>query len=162
MSSTILSSLGENVHHRNALATITDNWVVVREGASRRQILLSMESISRLKTSKSFKTLKLHYIASAAGCFLVSAATACSRESDGAAVPFALAGSIFLAGAQVSLQASLVFMTGNDVVRTDFGTLPEAANLVAAIRAARYIKRWGERPAYEFLLWLRSYLTLLV
>jgi hypothetical protein len=162
MCSTILSSLGESILHRNSLATITDNWVVIREAGSARQILISIDSITNVKTSTNVKSMKLPYLACAVGCLLIAVATACSRESDAATLPFAVIGMVLLVGAQVSRQASLVFEAQQEVVRTRFGTLPEAATVATAIRAARHSRSRRQHPAREFLLWLRFYIALLV
>jgi hypothetical protein len=159
MSSTILSSLGEAILHRNSLATITENWIVVREVESHRQILVSINSISQVKT---VKTLNIVHAGCAFGCLLVSAATLFSKEPGGATLPFALIGIGLLFLAQVKRQASLKFVSDNDSVQTAYGTLPEAATLVTAISSTRNGKRWGERPGYELFVWWRAYILLLV
>ncbi len=159
MPSTILSSLGEPVLHRNSLATVTENWIVVHHVQSHKQIVVSIDSISSLRT---FKTIKLHQLASAVGCFVISAATACSKEPSSATLPFALIGLALLITAGVSRRASVAFIADHDVVQTAYGTFPEAATLVTAIRSARNSNRRGNRAAYEFLVWCYSYITMLV
>jgi len=159
MSSTILSSLGEPVLHRNSLATITDNWIIVREVQSHKQVLLSIDSISSVKK---FKTIKIHNLTCALGALLVSVATACSKESYGATLPFALVGVALLISAQASRKASLAFIADREVIQTAYGTLPEAATLMTAIRSARNGSRWRNRAAYELLVWWQSYITMLV
>ena len=159
MSSTILSSLGEAVLHRNSLATITDNWIVVREAETCSQILIPIHSITQIKT---FTTVKLHYLASSVGCLLIAGADACSKEPDGATLPFLLAGTALLIATHVTRQASVGLLANPDAVRTAYGSLTEAATLLRAIRSTQAGKRWVNRPAYEFFSWLREYITLLV
>ena len=159
MASTVLSSLGEAVLHRNSLATLTVNWIVVREAESPQQILVTIDSISAIKATK---TSNMHCFAWALVSFLMAAATAISKQSDGATIPFALVGLALLIGAQANRQASLALIADRDVIRTVYGTLPEAATLLTAIRSTRADRRWGERPAYELFMWWLAYVTLLV
>jgi hypothetical protein len=162
MSSTILSALGEAILHRNSLATITDNWIVVREVESHKQILVSIDSISQIKTFKA-KAVKSYYLACALGCLLVAAATFFSKQpAGGAPLPFAVVGVTMLIICGVSRQASLGFVSASEIVQTAFGSLPEAATLVTAIHSTQQGNRSGEHPAYELFLWWRAYLTLLV
>jgi hypothetical protein len=159
MSSTILSSLGERILHRNSLATITDNWIVVRGARSRTQFVVLIDSVAAVKT---FKTTQLHCLACALGCLLMAIATVCSKEADGATMPFALIGMALLTGAQVTRQASIAFVLETDVIHTEYGTLREAAALVAAIRSAPDRRRRGDQTAFDFVSWVRAYMAMLV
>jgi hypothetical protein len=159
MASTILSSLGETVLHRNSLATVTDSWIVVREVESHKQMVVSIGSISAVKT---FKTFNIYYFACGVGAILIALAAAGSKEPSGATLPFLVIGTALLLCAQFTRRASLALIADEDTVQTAFGTLSEAATLVTAIRSANQGNGRRERRAYNFLLWLRSYLTLLV
>jgi hypothetical protein len=159
MTSTVLSSLGEAVLHRNSLATLTVNWIVIREAKSHQQILVSIDSISAIK---SFKTSRMHCFAWALGSLFMAVATTVSKQSDGATIPFALVGLALLIGARANRQASLALIADSDVIRTVYGTLAEAATLVTAIHSTRGGSHWGERPAYELFIWWRAYVALLV
>jgi len=131
----------------------------VREVQTHKQILVSIDSISAIKK---FKTIKIHNLTCALGAFLVAGAAAYSKESYGATVPFALVGLALLVSAQASRQASLAFFADREVIQTAYGTLPEAATLMTAIRSARNGNRWRNRAAYELLVWWHSYITMLV
>jgi hypothetical protein len=159
MASTILSALSERVLHHNGLATVTDNWIVVRDAQSRSQSVLSIDSLSAVKTSKTFHLI---YLAWAAGCLLIAVATECSKEASRATLPFALVGLALLTAAQVTRRAAISFVLKADVVQTPFGTLREAATLVAAVRFVQEGKLYGREPAYSQVLWVRAYLALLV
>ena len=160
MPSTILSSLGEAVLHSNSLATITHNWVVVRSAQSRAQVVVAIDSIAAVKT---LKTTHFYYLACALGCLVIALATRCSKEADGATVPFALGGTLLLIGAQVTRQAALAFLVDADIIHTAYGTLSEAAMLVAILQSARgERRRRGEQAAYDYYSWLRAYISLLV
>jgi len=158
MASTILSALSETVLHHNALGTVTDNWIVVRDAKSHSQSVVSIDSLLNIQTSK---TLHLIYLACAAGCLLIAVATEYSREAF-VAIPFAMVGLTLLTSAQVTRRASISFVLQSDVVKTSFGTLREAATLVAAVRFVQEGKLSGRRPAYSQFLWVRAYLALLV
>jgi hypothetical protein len=159
MSSTILSSLGEAILHRNSLATITDNWIVVRAAKSRSQILVSIDRIAAIKT---FKTTQVHYLACGLGCLVLALASICSKEADKATLPFALAGVALLIGAQITRQASIALLVDADTIQTAYGTWREAATLLAAIRAARRNRQRGDQTAYDFFSWVRAYIVMLV
>jgi hypothetical protein len=159
MASTILSALSERVLHHSSLATVTDNWIVVRDYSACSRSLLSIDSLFAVKTSK---TLHVVYLAWAAGCFLLAVAAGCSKEASDAAIPFALVGLTLLAAAQVKRRASISFVLESEVVHTSFGSLREAATLVAAVRFVQEGRLYGRDPAYSQLVWVRAYLALLV
>ena len=159
MASIILSALSERVLHHNSLATVTDNWIVVRHVRAHSQSVVSIDSLSGLKTSK---TIHLIYLAWAAGCLLMAVAAECSKETSRATIPFALVGLALLTVAQFTRRASISFVLESDVVQTSFGTLREAATLVAAVRFVQEGKLHGREPAYSQVLWVRAYLALLV
>jgi len=160
MTSPILSALSEEtVLHSNSLATVTDNWIVVRPPGARTQALVAIASLSAVKTSK---TVHLMYLAFSAGCMLMAIATECSKEAAGATVPFALVGLALLGCAQFTRQASVAFVVDSDTVHTPFGSLREAATLVAAVRFVQEGIRRGRQPSYPQFLVVRAYLALLV
>jgi len=152
MSSIILSALSERVLHHNSLATVTDNWIVVRDAASRSQSLVLIDDLSSVRTSK---TIHLIYLASAAGCLLMAVAAEHLKEACGATILFALVGLALLATAQFTRRAAVLFVLESEVVETSFGTLREAATLVAAVRFVREGRTGGQQPAYSQFLWVR-------
>jgi hypothetical protein len=159
MPSTILSSLGEPVLHSNSLATVTCNWIVVREASSGKQSIVSIDSIAAVKT---FKTTKILYVACGLGCLVMSIATMCSKQADGATFPFSAIGLTLLGGAQLTRQASVAIQVDSDIVQTAYGNLREAATLMAAIRSAQQGWRHADQPGYTLYAWIRAYIALLV
>ena len=89
-------------------------------------------------------------------------AAECSKETSRATIPFALVGLALLAAAQITRRAAISFVLESDVVQTSFGTLREAATLVAAVRFVQEGKLHGREPEYSQVLWVRAYLALLV
>jgi len=85
-----------------------------------------------------------------------------SKEACGATIPFALIGLTLLATAQFTRRAAVLFVLESEVVETSFGTLREAATLVAAVRFVREGRIGDQQPAYSQFLWVRVYLALLV
>jgi hypothetical protein len=92
----------------------------------------------------------------------MAAAAEFSKEACGATIPFVLIGLTLLATAQFTRRASVLFVLGSEVVETSFGTLREAATLVAAVQFVREGRIRGQQPAYSQFLWMRVYLALLV
>jgi DMSO reductase anchor subunit len=153
MSSTILSSLGEPVLHSNSLATVTDSWVVVRWRHVGTQSIILIDSIA---TVKSLKTRQFHFLTCAMGSLVLAAATLRSKEADGTTLPFALLGLALVVSARVTQRAAIAFVVENETIQTNFGTLREAAKLLAAVRSAQVGKRG------DFLAWIREYVGLLL
>jgi len=159
LSTTLFALSGERVLHSSSLATVINNWIVMRHGGT-AQSLISIASLSRFRTIK--RTTSFVYPAFAAGCFLIAVATAFSQQSDGATLPFSLVSLVLLVGARVTRQASIAIIVGSEVVQTGFGGLHEAASLVTAIRSARGGLSHGEQPKFHNHSWMRNYIALLV
>jgi hypothetical protein len=159
MVSTILSSLGEPILHCNSLATITSNWVVVRQGSSGRQSVVALQSISELKPIKS---IPRYTFVSAFGCFLLALAAHYSNESEGSTLPFALLGFALFASAVARRQVALAFVVSGEAIQTLYGSPSEAAALLATFQTARSEILGHEQNPYSFYSWLRAYLSFLV
>lgn len=159
MASTILSSLGEPILYRNSLATITSNWVVVRQGASGRQAVVAIQSIAELRPIKSIP--RYSFVASLASLLMALAAYS-SKEPNGAALPFALFGLALLSNAVARRRVALGLVVGQEIIETIYGTTSEAAAFVATVHAARNDPGRSAQSPYSFLSWLRAYLSLLV
>jgi hypothetical protein len=158
MALAILSALvDEQVLHSNSLATVTKRWIVLGcYGAT--QSLISIAKVARLRTVR--RTTNFAYPAFASGSLLITLATEFSKHLDGATLPFALVSLALLAGAQASRQASIAFVLDSEVVQTGFGTLREAASLVAAIRSAQAgISRREQPTECGHYSWLRAYIA---
>jgi hypothetical protein len=165
MPSTILSSIGEPILHNNDLAIVTENWIVVRDLGSQSQALISIANLSRMKTHKAAYvqgTANFIYLASSAGAFLLAVATFFSKEGDGATLPFAFIGLGLLVAAQVTRQASIAFVVDSETVHTRFGSLSDAALLIAAVNAARGSKHPDADLASSRYWRVRAYVSLLV
>jgi hypothetical protein len=164
MPSTILSAIGEPVLHSNDLATVTENWIIVRDSRSQSQALLSIANVSRLKTHKTTnlgKSPNSMYLACSAGSFLVAMATLFSKQGDGATLPFAFVGLGLLLAVHVTRLASVVFVIDSEAVQTRFGSLSEAARLLVAVRYARGSRQIDAEIRSRRYLWFRAYLSLL-
>ena len=159
MASTILSSLGEPVLHRNSLATITANWIVIRQGSSGRQSVVAIQSIAELKP---IKFIPRYTFVCALGCFILALAAHYSNEADGATLPFALLGCALFASAVARRQVALAFVVGVDAIQTVYGSPSEAAALVATVQTAHKGILGSEQSPYDFYSWLRAYLSFLV
>jgi hypothetical protein len=132
---------------------------VVRNEDSHAQSLISIASLSDVRASKTFQ---LMYLAWAAGCLLMAVAAQSSKEASCATLPFVFVGVALLTAAQVTRRAAILFVVNpDDVVQTSFGTLRQAATLLAAVRFVQEGKQGGGEPYSQFL-WVRAYLAMLV
>jgi hypothetical protein len=119
--------------HSSSLATIADNWIVIRDSGSRFHIipLSNLSGLRRIKTT----CPALMVIASA--FLLIAAAANYSKQGEGAAFPIALLGAIFVIGYFLSRRASVAFITDSYRAETCSGSLSEAAAVIGQVQAAQ-------------------------
>ena len=131
----ILDSLfGEQILHAGALATVTENCVVLRDADGQSHTILAFDRLNGVRT---VKTTYPALLVVAAGLLLMAAAAQFSKEGDGAAIPFAVLSLISLASYFLSRRASLAFGIGWETAETIRGTLTEAAALLTAVQKAQ-------------------------
>jgi hypothetical protein len=159
MPSTILSSLGEPILHSNSLATITDNWIVVRSAQSQSQVVVLIDSITAVKI---LKITHLHQALCGIGCLLIAGATLYSKEGDGATMPFTLVGASLFTGAQFGRRAAIALVVDSEVIQTAYGRLRDVATIVVALRSVREGTKRDRHPALQAFSWLLAYAALLV
>jgi hypothetical protein len=134
MASRALDALtGEEILESNSLGTVTSQWVVVRPPESRSESILSLSHISNVRSVR-ITYPGLLVVASAA--LLIAIAAAASKQGDGAALPVALFGLLFLIAYWVSRKASVTFTVGTETFHTPAAGLREAARFVSAVERA--------------------------
>ncbi len=136
------------------MAIITDNWIVVREAGARSQMVIALESVVDVEI---LKTANVGRVVCGLSCLIVACAAAFSHESDGAVLPFSMVGLGLSFVAHNTRKGAVALTTNGDQVRTAFGSLAEAATVFTAVRSSADGHRWGDRPIYEFLVWLWAY-----
>jgi hypothetical protein len=135
---------GEIVFYSNSLATVTRNSVVLRDAEARSQIILSLSRITQVKKI----TTTYPFLLVIATASLVIAAAAASSREGGAAIPFAVLGSLLLAGYFLSRRGSVLFVAGSEILETVAGTPADAAALIAAIASVQTVAAGEEQVVW--------------
>ncbi len=135
MANALLDALpDEPVLQSNSLATVTRNWVVLRNARGSGNSLIS---IDRVVSARRATTTYPGLLVIAVGLFLVAAAAYTSKQGDGAAVPLAVIGLVFVVFYFGSRRAAAVFTLQNETVETAAGSLREVNRLMKAVEKAR-------------------------
>ena len=124
----------EPVLQQNSLATVTERCVVIRAAQGSAHSMLSLDRISDVRR---VKTTYPGLLVISAALFLIAAAANASKQGDGAAIPMAVLGAVFLLLYFGSRRASVVFFVDRDTVETAQGSLREAAALIKTLRKLR-------------------------
>jgi hypothetical protein len=119
--------------HWSSLATVAENWIVIRDSERRSHII----PLSHLSSMRRIRTTCPALIVIASGLLVIAAAAGYSKEGNGAAVPFGLLAVIFAVGYFLSRRASVAFFTGSSSTETCSGSFSEAAALIEKVRAAQ-------------------------
>ena len=134
MASRALDALtGEEIVESNSLGTVTSQWVVVRPPESHAESILSLSHIGNVRIAR---TTYPGLLVVASAIFLIAAAAAFSKQGNGAALPIALFGLIFLVAYWASRKASVTFTVGSETFQTPTAGLREAAAFAKAVERA--------------------------
>jgi hypothetical protein len=120
----------------NPLATVTTTALIVRDRHGGAHILVSLQDVSRVKLVK-FTYPGLLVIAAA--IFLLAAAAHSSKQGNGADLPLAGIGFLFVLGYWISRKAAVAFYASNDPGETIPGTVRQAKAIANAIELARSV-----------------------
>jgi hypothetical protein len=118
----------------NALATVTDECVLIRDAARRSYTIIA---VSQLVSVKRIRTTHPVLLVISSGLLMIAAAALRSREGGGAVLPVGLLGGAFVAGYFLSQRDSIVFVTGDGSIETQAGSASQVAALLAAVQSAR-------------------------
>ena len=121
--------------HSNPLASVAENCIIVRDSESRSHII----PLSHLSGMRRVKTTSPALMVIASAFLLIAAAANCSKQGDGAALPMALLGAIFVIGYFLSRRASVAFITDSYRTETCSGSLSEAAAVIGEVHAAQNV-----------------------
>jgi hypothetical protein len=127
-----LIAAGHQVLHFNSLAVITDQWAVIRDLNQKSYTIVPLASVTDLQI---VKVCHLPLVVFAVASFVVAAAAHCSKQGGGADLPCGVIGIIFVIAFAASRRASVIFEINSESTRTAFGTVREAAKLIAAVRS---------------------------
>ena len=125
----------EQILHDNSLATVTTNFIVVRRPERRRETIIALPRLSRIRRIE-ISHPGLVVIASA--IYLLAAAAYCSKEGgQQVAVTMAILGTLFVFGYFMTRRAAVAFVVDREPTETIHGSLREAAQLMKAMAKAR-------------------------
>ena len=119
----------EQILHRNALATVTSNFIVVRRPEKQAETIIGLPRISRMRR---IETTHPGLLVIASAIYLLAAACACSKQGDQASIPFAVVGTLFVLGYFLTRRAAVAFVVDHEATETMLGSLSEAAAVVKA------------------------------
>ena len=126
--------VGQQVLYSNSLATVTEQWIIIRDYGQQSHTIVSLASVSNVTV---VKITHIPLVVFASGFFIVAAAAQYSKEGGGAGIPCALIGVWFLIACLGFRRASVTLDVDSGSANTAFGTVAEATKLTAAIRSAR-------------------------
>jgi hypothetical protein len=132
---TILSALPDDeVIGTTALATVTTNCVIVPNNGGNSKTVIPLSHLSKIKTNKtSYPGLLVIAIA----LFILAAAATSSKQEDGAAVPIAVVGLLFLIGYIANRRISVSFVAGSATTSTPDGNSADVEALLRALQQTR-------------------------
>ena len=135
---TILEALpGDCVLESNALATVTTNCLIVRSAEEKAQTIIPIVHLSSIRTAK---TTYPGLLVVSAACLLISAASYCSKQESGAALPAGLLGVFFYLAYVGYRRMAVVFITKTDRTVTGEGSTGEAKALIKAVLSVQEAK----------------------
>lgn len=127
---------GETIVHTNALATVTRNVLVVREGRRGAQAVIGIESISGMRK---VRTTRPELLVIACGLVTVAAASFVSNQGLDVALPIALVACLFVIGYLGTRRAAVLFLTNDESIETVRGSFREATSVIRAVNRTRGI-----------------------
>jgi hypothetical protein len=124
----------EQVLQPNSLASVTSNFIVIRNSAPQSWTIIPLSRLSRIELIKS---PNLGLLATSIGLFVLAAAAFSSKEGDGAGAPIALLGLFLTIAYSTSRKASVTFILDSGAALTVIGSMTEATALVALVKLAQ-------------------------
>ena len=124
----------EEVLYTNSLGSVISNWVIVPASSRHSQTILALSRISEIKIVR-FTHPGLLVIAGA--MFLVAAAALFSKDGEGAELPAALLGMLFVIAYFGSRRAAVLFALGSESFESMHGSFADAAEFGTAAQSAR-------------------------
>lgn len=135
MSNPLLDALlNEPVLQANSLGTVTPNWVAVRTAKASEKTLIALNAVLAVRRAK---TTYPGLLVISAGLFLIAAAAFASKQGEGAQIPMAVLGVIFLIFYFSSQRAALVLSLEHETLETASGSPREASAILKAIAKAQ-------------------------
>jgi hypothetical protein len=120
----------EQVLQANSLASVTRNFMVIRDSARPSWTIIPLSRLSKIELIKSPHP---GLLVISSGLFVLAAAAFSSKEGDGAGTPLTLLGLFVLIAYAASRKASVTFILDSGAAVTVTGSVTEAIALVALV-----------------------------
>ena len=120
--------------HRNPLATITRNVLVVRDGLRGTRSIIAIKRITGLRK---VTTTNPGLLVVSCGLFTIAAASYASRQPIEVTIPIAFIGSLFVMGYIGTRRAAVLFLMGDERIESIRGSFREATSVIRSVNRAR-------------------------
>lgn len=125
---------GETVIHANALATVTRNVLVVRDGMRMAQTVIAIEKVTGLRK---VTTTNPGFLVISCGLFTIAAASYFSKQGGNVTLPIAMVGAMFVMGYIGTRRAAVLFLMGDERIESIQGSFREATSVIRAVNRTR-------------------------
>jgi hypothetical protein len=125
---------GETVVHSNALATVTRNCVVIRDGFRGAQAIISIDTITGLRK---VTTTRPGLIVVSCGLFVMTAASYVSKQGWEVVGPIAVIACLFILGYIGTRRAAVLFLMEREKIESIQGSYREATSVIRAVERMR-------------------------
>jgi hypothetical protein len=122
---------GERVVRTNTLATVTRNWVLLKNPEAHKRVYLAVPTITDVRR---VRTVFPGLLVIAAALFVIAAAAASSKQGGNAGLPFGILSVIFVVFFFGSRRGAVCFQVGDEEFCTINGTLGEAKALADTVQ----------------------------
>ena len=144
MADELLDSLsGEDTLQSNTLATVTSEWVLVKNPDSRKRTVLSVDAIEQVRK---VRTTYPGLLVIACALLVIAAAANYSKDGNGASVPVAIVAGVFVVVYVASRRGAVCFKVGREEFCTGNGTLGEAKQIITAVAKAQTGRQVSAAP----------------
>lgn len=134
MADPIVAALtGEEITKSNALATVTNDWIILRAAGGRTRVVLPLYTLTGVRR---VRTTHPAFLVIASGVFLIAAGAYFSKDTT-AALPGGVLSLFFFGAYFVTRRGSVLFTSGNETTETVLGSLRDAFEIVKAVRDAQ-------------------------
>jgi len=122
--------MGETIVHKNPLATVTRNCLIIRDQIRGAQAIISFQSIRRIER---INTTNIALLAIASGFFTIAAAAYSSHERYEVSAGIGLLGLLFVFGYFSTRRAAILFLLDDQSIETGRGSYREATSIIRAV-----------------------------
>jgi hypothetical protein len=120
----------ERILHTSSLATVTENFIVLRRPDLRVETIIGLRRISKIRH---IERSRPGFLVIASAAYLLAAAAGCSEQGEHAGFPLACLGTALVVAYFMSRRGAVAFVVDREATETSHGSLTEAAEIVKAL-----------------------------